>query len=287
MTNKPKPEPDDTDTKDGMSTEELGKQFGKVFQPAEPEEDPKPEPLGALRLTQKELDDLLEYSCSLPTGTTIGKRWKCNTTAYRYNPLMKPHWIVGEYTEHENPEKVGIVWRDVDIVNGTEPLGAKKRVGEFLWKNKPDENMKYLSEMEATRLVKEAEAALREKMECEHPKACWVQPEPIQVNSRGCTTREMAIDAGDPSLAGEPYGEDEWEEQEPYCSACVAQAQAVKEAALKAQLAEREDVLNKWPPCPAYYGEKYVHTWICEREHDQVDRIKKLRRELEIFLKGK
>lgn len=29
-------------------------------------------------LTAREFKDLLEYSCSVPTGTTTGKMWKCH-----------------------------------------------------------------------------------------------------------------------------------------------------------------------------------------------------------------
>lgn len=33
-------------------------------------------------MDERELRDLPEYSTTLPTGTTIGKRWKCNRLAY-------------------------------------------------------------------------------------------------------------------------------------------------------------------------------------------------------------
>lgn len=42
-----------------------------------------------LPLTRAEWDALLEYSFSLPTGTTPGKRWK--------RDLGKEQWAVGEY----------------------------------------------------------------------------------------------------------------------------------------------------------------------------------------------
>lgn len=53
-------------------------------------------------ITSCELDRLLEYSTSLPTGTTIGKRWKRLTAG--------GEWVIGEYVEHPNPETVGIRW---------------------------------------------------------------------------------------------------------------------------------------------------------------------------------
>jgi len=36
----------------------------------------KGEYVGSISLTQKEFNDLLEYSTSVPTGTTLGKVWK-------------------------------------------------------------------------------------------------------------------------------------------------------------------------------------------------------------------
>lgn len=61
-------------------------------------------------LTRKEFNDLPEYSLSLPTGTIIGKRWKCRTYGYPTET-----WIMGEYTPDPNgrPDHVGIIWRNV------------------------------------------------------------------------------------------------------------------------------------------------------------------------------
>lgn len=60
-------------------------------------------------ISQDELDGLPEYSASLPTGTTIGKRWK----AKRANG----EWQIGEYVldPRGDPEFAGIRWRDVVI----------------------------------------------------------------------------------------------------------------------------------------------------------------------------
>lgn len=63
-------------------------------------------------LSEDELKELLEYSCSLPTGTTIGKRWKCDDSKYK-RPDSEPNWWVGEYVEHPDPEMVGIEWSRV------------------------------------------------------------------------------------------------------------------------------------------------------------------------------
>lgn len=68
------------------------------------------EELPGLRLTQREFDPLPEYSCSIPTGTTIGKRWKRHEGAYdqRFRAAGgKPWWIIGEYIEAADPKKGG------------------------------------------------------------------------------------------------------------------------------------------------------------------------------------
>ena len=53
-----------------------------------------------------------------------------------------------------------------------ERLGAYERLKEFNWKVKSDEQQKFYSKSEAIRLIEEAEAALREKMDCGHPSGC-------------------------------------------------------------------------------------------------------------------
>lgn len=65
-------------------------------------------------LTKKEFDSLPEYSCSIPTGTTIGKKWKRNIYAFdraAHDPRTGnkvEEWYLHEYIEHPNPNKVGI-----------------------------------------------------------------------------------------------------------------------------------------------------------------------------------
>lgn len=79
-----------------------------------------------VEITRAEFDALPEYSCSLPTGTTIGKRWKRNETAYCAEPVAlhpfdgtvvrePPRWILGEYVAHPNPALVGIRWLRIAI----------------------------------------------------------------------------------------------------------------------------------------------------------------------------
>ena len=59
--------------------------------------------LPVLRLTPREFAALDEYSCSLPTGTTIGKRWKRLDGSHDQRFLAaggQPRWMVGEYTRY-------------------------------------------------------------------------------------------------------------------------------------------------------------------------------------------
>lgn len=59
-----------------------------------------------IRLTLAEFDALLDYSSSIPTGTTIGKRWKRRKV---YHDESRG-WVVGEFVEHPDPDVVGIKW---------------------------------------------------------------------------------------------------------------------------------------------------------------------------------
>jgi len=69
-----------------------------------------PTKLPVVELSDAEFDALPEYSCSLPTGTTIGKRWK------RGEPYGQPtRWLLGEYVEHADPGKVGIRWSRIAV----------------------------------------------------------------------------------------------------------------------------------------------------------------------------
>ncbi len=59
--------------------------------------------LPALRLTPREFAALPEYSCSLPTGTTIGKRWKRLDGSHDHRFIAaggKPRWMIGEYVRY-------------------------------------------------------------------------------------------------------------------------------------------------------------------------------------------
>ena len=63
------------------------------------------ETLPILYLPKNQLKQLPEYSRSLPTGTTIGKRWKRNNGTH-----TEPTWVIGEYKDHKDKKLVGIKW---------------------------------------------------------------------------------------------------------------------------------------------------------------------------------
>lgn len=57
-----------------------------------------------LDLTTDEFEALLEYSTTLPTGTTVGKSWKRRMII---GPFRGAWWAC-EYVEHEDPRLIGI-----------------------------------------------------------------------------------------------------------------------------------------------------------------------------------
>ena len=79
-----------------------------------------------VELTRREFDELPEYSCTLPTGTTIGKKWKCNRNAYRGRDTaisdaeekitgIPINWWMGTYVDHPDPKLVGIKWQKIQL----------------------------------------------------------------------------------------------------------------------------------------------------------------------------
>lgn len=78
-----------------------------------------------IRLFAWELDSMSEYSCSIPTGTTPWKMWKCNMNAYPNPGLLgesarEPRWVVGQYGEPEG-DSVPITWFVVVLRYGPRP----------------------------------------------------------------------------------------------------------------------------------------------------------------------
>lgn len=68
-----------------------------------------------VKMTKKEFDELGEYSLTLPTGPSPGRRWKCARPAF--NPK---NWYLGEAYElpkddPEHDKQVGIRWSLIQI----------------------------------------------------------------------------------------------------------------------------------------------------------------------------
>lgn len=67
-------------------------------------------------ISRDDLFRLPEYSCSLPTGTVVGKKWRKNVHAYRYLrrlpevPVELHEWKIGEYIDDSDPGMIGIKW---------------------------------------------------------------------------------------------------------------------------------------------------------------------------------
>ena len=67
--------------------------------------------LSTITLSGTEFKKLRDYSSSLPTGTTIGKRWKRRKNYYDEDK----GWLMGEYVEHDGPNLIGIKWHEIEI----------------------------------------------------------------------------------------------------------------------------------------------------------------------------
>ena len=64
--------------------------------------------LPAVAVSKRVFDELLDYSCSIPTGQTIGRWWKCRRD---YHDVSEG-WLVACYAEcREDPTKVRILRR--------------------------------------------------------------------------------------------------------------------------------------------------------------------------------
>jgi hypothetical protein len=68
-------------------------------------------------ITRADLAALPEYSCSIPTGVVVGKRWRRDVTFGRR--ALKHHldqdrpvalWVIGEYVACADPGTVEILW---------------------------------------------------------------------------------------------------------------------------------------------------------------------------------
>lgn len=61
--------------------------------------------------TQRDFNDLSEYSTSLPTGTTVGKQWKRDNNHHRTNH----DWNLCTYVDIGSEDRIGIRWQKLLI----------------------------------------------------------------------------------------------------------------------------------------------------------------------------
>lgn len=80
--------------------------------------------LPPLRLTRAEFDALPEYSATLPTGTTPGKRWRRHDGAHDPS-CNKPVWMVGEYDPEDDGKgsTIKVNWY-IPVIDLTAPLSG-------------------------------------------------------------------------------------------------------------------------------------------------------------------
>jgi hypothetical protein len=67
-----------------------------------------------IEMTERELEDLLEYSLTLPTGQVVGKKWR------RLNVHVEFHWMLGEYVDEDG---ANIRWTPIRVIY-TDPQRA-------------------------------------------------------------------------------------------------------------------------------------------------------------------
>lgn len=72
-------------------------------------------------LSDLEFHRLLEYSTSIPTGTTIGKRWKSKDPVAGDWIAGKYYgnWSMGEYYDIGSETQVGIRWTPIIVLNSS------------------------------------------------------------------------------------------------------------------------------------------------------------------------
>ena len=102
-------------------------------------------------ITLEALEALLEYSCSLPTGTTIGKRWRRSTKFGQSLAAARfTEWMIGTYVEHLDDTKVGIVWT-WGQANRIEPIAAHETDERIpTWQNKDGRSRRFATGYSST-----------------------------------------------------------------------------------------------------------------------------------------
>ena len=75
------------------------------------------------KMTQKEFDALLNYSCSNPTRLSIGKRWKRAKYYYNQTKNAKDWWLCEIFPHQKDPENyVTIKQSRIEILTVDEEL---------------------------------------------------------------------------------------------------------------------------------------------------------------------
>lgn len=81
-----------------------------------------------MKMTSAQLKELPEYSMTLPTGTTIGKKWRAHRVP-GLAPINTPdcktifcgHWWQGQYARaippHDPEKEVAILWGKVELTD--------------------------------------------------------------------------------------------------------------------------------------------------------------------------
>lgn len=85
-----------------------------------------------IRLYRYELEMLPEYSCTMPSGTTDWKTWRCDENFGTGRPES---WIVGQYVPHEDPTKIRVRAFSIEFLEGPAPLRYTDwtKIGPHLW----------------------------------------------------------------------------------------------------------------------------------------------------------
>ena len=72
-----------------------------------------------VRLFHWEFESIDDYSCSLPSATTMWKVWKNNKNAY--NSRRLPNWYLGQYVPTDKKDYIGIRWFKIVLREGPKP----------------------------------------------------------------------------------------------------------------------------------------------------------------------
>lgn len=81
-----------------------------------------------IRLFPWELKSMPEYSCTLPSATTLWKMWKRDVNEpirFHKKKDLPRCWVVGQFIPHETPGFVGIRWFEVHLREGPKPVNYK------------------------------------------------------------------------------------------------------------------------------------------------------------------